>query len=117
MDRQKVAKLIFGILAPADEVATGLVEAALEGKTTQEVLDWLVKADADSLWQQVPDNYRKMIVRYCSQDLDWFSYEFIVRAIAKSNPVAASYILGSPSLQKKVKELVEGIKPKLQGIA
>jgi hypothetical protein len=117
MDRQKVAKLIFDVLTPLDQICEGIIEAALEGKTTQEVLDWLVKADADSLWQQIPDSYRKMVVRYCSQNLDWFSYEFIVRAIAKSNPVAASYILGSPSLQKKVKELVEGIKPKLQGIA
>ena len=117
MDRQKVAKLVLNTLAPLPDIAEGILASALEGKTTQEVLEWLVKADADSLWQQIPDSYRKMVVRYCSQDLDWFSYEFIVRAIAKSNPVAASYILGSPSLQNKVRELVEGIKPKLQGVA
>jgi len=72
--------------------------------------------DADAIWQSVPETYRKMMVTYCSKDLDWFNCEFVIRAIAKSSPTVASYILGSPSLQNKVEELVEGIKPKLQGI-
>jgi hypothetical protein len=113
---ERLRKIFLKTLISPEEIAEEIIAEATKGKSAQEVVDFLRRANAEALWNRVPDKVKGMVIQYCSEDISWLTYDFLVNAIAKSNPVAASCILGSPSLQNSIKQLLEAIKPKLQGI-
>jgi hypothetical protein len=113
---EKLKKIFLKTLISPQEIAEEIIAEATKGKSAQKVVDFLKTANAEALWNRVPDKVKGMVIQYCSEDISWLTYDFLVNAIAKSNPVAASCILGSPSLQNSVKQFLEAIKLKLQVI-
>ena len=110
MGKKKVLKAILNTLAPPPDIVEGIISKAVKDKPTKEAVDWLT---SNRIWEVLPEKSKKMFIAYCPEDLGWLNYEFVVKAISKSNIALASLILGSPSLQNRIKEQIENIKAQL----
>lgn len=111
MDKKKVLRVILNTLAPPSDITEGLISKALEGKSVKEAVEWLA---TNNIWETIPDKHKKMFITYCPEDMSWFNYNWMVKAISKSNVALASKILGSPSLQKIIEKQIESIKAQLK---
>lgn len=109
MNKQKILKVILNTLAPPPNIVEGIIATAVKDKPTKEAVDWLA---TNNIWETLPDKHKKMFITYCP-DLGWFNYDWVVQTIGKYNVPLASRIMGSPSLQAKVKEQIEAVKAQL----
>ena len=105
---RSIVKAVFGEFAP-DAVA-GILKAAVEGKTTKEVYDFILNLD---LWGILNPSHQQFLLGYKPWTLDWLTVEWVVNVIADCNKPGASVIATSPVLQGRISEELDKIKGKL----
>lgn len=106
---KNIARSLMAEFIP--DFAEGAIGAAVKDKPIKEATDWFLNND---LWDSIPEKYQKMALAYTPDDMRWLTPEWVTSAIAKTNKLLASKIMGSPSLQDRVAEQIETIKQRLQ---
>lgn len=108
VDGKEVTRNLFRMNAKG--LLRGIIKERVESKTTGQVYEYLLDLD---LWGNMPPNVEQFLVSFAPWDLDWLTLDWVYNVICTSNKVAASSIITSPELQRKIKDNIAVLKERL----
>lgn len=105
-------KGLIGALAKefvAPDFLAGYLQEEAKGKTVPQFYKYI----EEGIWNSLPPGQKQFLINQKPWNLEWFTFDFILKAIAKSNPTIACLIMTSPQLQKEIQSQIEDIKHQL----
>jgi len=102
-----ISELAKELIAPG--FLAGYLKEKAEGKTVPQFYNYI----EEGIWNSLHPGQKQFLINQKPWNLEWLTFEFILKEVAKSNPTIACLIMTSPQLQSKIQNEIEQIKYEL----